>query len=385
MTATHGIYFDNAATTRPDPRVIEAVHAVWREDWGNPASGHQWGQRAQRHLNGARRVLAGSFGRRPGNVVFTSGATEANNLALGGVMARAADGQALVVSAIEHPAVAEVADAIEAQGRCPVARVGVDGQGRLRLEELDTLLEVGNVKLVSVMAVNNEVGVVQDLRAIAERVHGAGALLHVDAVQAVGKLPRADYAESADLLSISAHKIHGLAGSGALLLPRRLQLEPMLHGGGQQRGRRPGTESVGAAVGLARAVELALSSRGEDAPRLQKLRDRLAAKLAELPTVRVTAAAAPRAPHIVHLTLAGLEAEPLQIRLDRLGIATSVGSACSTGALNASPVLEAMGVGPDRLHGALRISFSRESSAAEVDRFLDLFPRELEALRAATR
>jgi cysteine desulfurase len=327
--------------------------------------------------------VAEAFGRRPGDVVFTSGATEADNLALRGVL-EAAEPGALLVSAIEHPAVAEVADALADEGRTRVERVGVDEQGRLDLDALEAGLEAGDVRLVSVMAVNNETGVAQDLRAVAERVHAAGALLHVDAVQAVGRIARDDYVH-ADLFSISAHKIHGLSGSGALILSRTVRLRPLLFGGGQQRGRRPGTESVATAVGLATALELALDSQEPEAARLTALRDRLVDELEKHPGLRITSGQARRAPHIVHLTLDSLAAEPLQIRLDRAGIATSVGSACSTGALEPSPVLRAMGLPPERLHGALRISLSRESSAEEVERFLAVFARELEALRRALR
>jgi cysteine desulfurase len=261
--------------------------------------------------------------------------------------------------------------------------LAVDEQGRLDLDELRRCLRPGETRLVSVMAANNESGVAYPMREIASLCHEAGALYHCDAVQAVGKLPLHDAGHFVDLLSISAHKFHGPKGSGALLVRDGVALRAMVTGGGQERGRRSGTENPAGIVGLAAALELATQALPEAAPRMARLRDRLEQGLREqVRNLWVTAAEAPRTPNTLHLSMADVESDALLTLLDEAGIAVSAGSACSTGSLEASHVLIAHGLPAERMHGALRLSLSRDTTEEEIDRVLELMPPLIARLRS---
>jgi cysteine desulfurase len=377
------IYLDNNATTRLDPAVLAAMMPLMTEHWGNPGSAHSGGRPVARAVYAARRTVAERFGLAPDEIVFTASATESDNLALRGVV-EAADGpRHLITTAVEHPAVLDTARALESEGLCELTVLGVSGDGQLDLDELRAAIRPRETVLVSIMGANNETGVLFPIEEIAAIVHEAGSLLHVDAVQLIGKVEAGWTRWPVDLWSLSAHKFHGPKGVGLLTAPRRIKLHPMVVGGGQERGLRSGTENPAGIVGIARALELALDGSVQAVPRMRRLRDDLARGLVTaIDGLRISGAGADRNANTLHLTLPGIEAEPLLVQLDREGIAVSAGAACSSGALMASHVLQAMAVEKDRIHGVLRISLSRESTAAELDRVLELLPPMVERLRA---
>ena len=368
------VYLDCNATTPPDERVLQAMHDCLAAHWGNPSSLHQAGRAARADLDRAREQVAALVGVHPSQVVFTSGGTEANNLALWSFCARAETPGVLAVSAIEHPSLLEPARAWAARG-WRLVELPVDGEGRLDMAALDEALAAG-AGLVSVMAANNETGVLQDIPAIAGRVRSAGAVLHTDAVQMAGKLPLDFAALGAQMMSLSAHKIHGPKGVGALILDKALEFTPMLVGGGQERGRRAGTENVAGIVGFGVAAELAAQELEDRSARLRKLRDYLESRLAELPGVVVFGQGAERLPNTVQLALPGIEGEALLMQLDREGIAVSSGSACSSGSREPSHVLMAMGIEETLARGAIRVSLGRHNSMADIDRLIEVLRRQ---------
>ena len=376
------IYLDNNATTRLDPEVLTAMMPLLTEHWGNPGSSHAAGRPVAKAVYAARRAVADRFGLEPGEIVFLASATESDNLALRGVITACDGPRHLITTAVEHPAVLDVARAMEKEGLCSLTILGVDRDGQLDLDELRHALRPGETRLVSVMGANNETGVLFPIPEIASIVHEAGALLHVDAVQLIGKVG-ADWTRwPVDLFSLSAHKFHGPKGSGLMTAPRRVKLNPMVVGGGQERGLRSGTENPAGIIGIAKALELALDHSAQAVPRMRAMRDRLATGLtAEIAGLEVTSARFARNANTLHVTIPGVEAEPVLVNLDREGIAVSAGSACSSGALKASHVLMAMGMPKDRIHGVLRISLSRETTDAEIDRVLEVLPPIVEKVR----
>ena len=385
MSLDRTVYLDNNATTRLDEDALAAMLPLLSEQWGNAGSGHHVGRPVARAVNAARRSVADRYRVRPADVVFCAGATEADNLALRGSLAARSGRRHLVTTAVEHPAVLDCARALEAEGAGELSIVGVDAAGRLDLDALEAALRPDDTALVSVMAANNETGVLFPIEEVAARAHAAGAWLHVDAVQLVGKTTVDPIAAGADLVALSAHKFHGPKGVGVLILGDGVEPAPILHGGGQEKGRRPGTLNAPGIVGLARALERVDEEDATALPRMRALRERLEGGLrAAVSDLRITGAAAERVANTTHLTVPGVEAEALLVQLDREGIACSAGSACSTGALEPSPVLVAMGVAPDRLHGALRLSLSRETTEADVDRVLEVLPAAVARLRALT-
>ncbi|WJW76256.1 cysteine desulfurase family protein [Thiohalobacter sp. IOR34] len=376
------VYLDYNATTPLDEGVLEAMLPYLREQFGNPSSVHATGRLARAAIDRARQQVAELVGVAPGQVIFTSGGTEANNLALWARCAAAKAPGRLAVSAIEHPSVLAPAEAWAARG-WQLDRLPVDADGRLQMAALERSLASGT-ELVSVMLANNETGVLQDIPAIAGRVRAAGAVLHTDAVQAAGKLPLDFAASGAGLMSLSAHKIYGPKGVGALIVDRALELVPLLVGGGQERGLRAGTENLAGIVGFGAAAELARQRLRQDAERLRALRERLEEQLAALPGVSLFARAAPRLPNTLQLALDGIDGEALLLQLDREGLAVSSGSACSSGSTEPSHVLTAMGVEAQRARGAIRISLGRHSSEADIDRLVGVLRRQQEwAARAA--
>ncbi|HKK70903.1 MAG TPA: cysteine desulfurase family protein, partial [Candidatus Krumholzibacteria bacterium] len=385
MPSHRTVYLDNNATTRLDEDVLDTMLPFLREQWGNAGSGHHVGRPVARAVNAARRSVADRYGVRPGDVVFCAGATEADNLALRGSLAARPDRRHLVTTAVEHPAVLDCARMLESEGLCELSIVGVDGQGRLDVDALEAALRPGETALVSVMGANNETGVVLPLAEVAARARAAGAWLHVDAVQLVGKSTVDPIEAGADLIALSAHKFHGPKGLGALILRRGIDPSPIVHGGGQEKGRRPGTLNAPGIVGFARALERVDEEDPTAIPRMRALRERLESGLsAAVADLEITGAGVDRVANTTHVTVPGVEAEALLVQLDREGIACSAGSACSTGALEPSPVLVAMGIAPDRLHGALRLSTSRETTEADVDRLLEVLPPVVARLRALT-
>ena len=375
------IYLDHNATTPLDARVLEAMLPYLKGPYANPSSQHRVGRAARDAVETARAQVAALVGAEPGEVIFTSGGTEANNLAVKGVAAGAAKGR-LLYSGVEHPCVLEPMKALAAQG-WTVETIAVDGEGRVDLDALGRQLRARDVRLVSCMVANNETGVVQDVARIAALAHGAEALLHADAVQAAGKIPMDFRQLGADLMSVSSHKIYGPKGAGALVVAAGIALEPLLHGGGQERGLRGGTENVAAIVGFGVAAELARAELESRHAHLLRLRERLEQQLAALPGLRIFGAGAPRLPNTVQFAVPGMHSATLLGLLDKKGFAVSSGSACASGTDEASHVLLAMGVPQELALCAIRVSFGKENVAADADRFVTALRELLAGLGAA--
>jgi len=363
------VYLDWNATTPLRPEAREAMAAAWDLP-GNPSSVHAEGRKARRLVEDARAAVAGAVGALARNVVFTSGGTEANALALapGLRLQSGAPVQRLVVSAIEHASVL-------AGGRFPaeaIVTVGVSGSGLVHLDRLRETLAGGPPALVSVMLANNETGAVQPIAEVAEIVHAAGCVLHVDAIQALGKIPFDINVLNADLATVSAHKIGGPKGVGALVWTEAVQgLEPLLRGGGQERGHRAGTENVAGIAGFGAAVKAAMGMLKKDAIRLESLRNRLETGLRQTPGLLIFSQDVQRLPNTTLFTVPGLRAETAVIGFDLAGIAVSSGSACSSGKVQPSHVLEAMGFGRELAQGGVRLSLGWSTSDADIDRCLE--------------
>ena len=363
------IYLDWNATTPLRPQARDAMAGAW-DLLGNPSSVHAEGRQARKLVENSRARVAGAVGALPRNVVFTSGGTEANALALTSGLRRGSGHQVerLVVSAIEHASV--LAGGRFAPGS--IDTVGVMRSGLLDLDRLRAALAGGPPALVSVMLANNETGAVQPVAQAAEIVHAAGGLLHVDAIQALGKISFDINMMNADLVTLSAHKIGGPKGVGALVLAEGvLGFDPLLRGGGQELGRRAGTENVAGIAGFGAAVKATMEGRDSDAIRLENLRNRLEDGLRDTPDLIVFADSAPRLPNTTLFTVPGLKAETAVIGFDLAGVAVSSGSACSSGKVQPSHVLEAMGFGPELAQGAVRLSLGWSTSEADVDRCLE--------------
>jgi cysteine desulfurase len=377
------IYLDWNATTPLRPEAREAMAAAW-DLGGNPSSVHAEGRQARGLVEQARVSIADAIGALPRNVIFTSGGTEANALALTPGLRRSSGFPVtrLLVSAIEHASVL-------AGGRFPteaVGTIGVTRAGLLDLDRLRAMLEGGPPALVSVMLANNETGAVQPVAEAGEIVHSAGGLLHVDAIQALGKIRFDINAMNADLVTLSAHKIGGPKGVGALLLAEGLPgPEPLLRGGGQELGRRAGTENVAGIAGFGAAAKAAMAVLQRDAIRLKNLRNRLEAGLRQTAGVIVFADEAARLPNTTLFTIPGLKAETAVIGFDLAGLAVSSGSACSSGKVQPSHVLEAMGFGPELAEGAVRLSLGWSTSDADVDRCLEAWRKLADILLRGVR
>jgi cysteine desulfurase len=378
------VYLDHAATTPVRPEVLEAMLPyLTAQSFGNPSSAHRFGRAARAGIEQARRQIAEALSAEPNQVVFTSGGTEADNLGIVGAALAARERGARMcaaVSAIEHKAVLAAAHAVCHLGGSEVV-LPVDGGGSLDLDALDRALADGPA-VVSVMWVNNEIGVIQPVQEIAGRCRDAGVTFHTDAVQAFGKIPVSVNGLSCTLLTISGHKIGAPKGIGALIVRDRKAIEAIIHGGGQQFGIRPGTENVAGAVALGRAAELAAREQADHANRLRTLRDELASRLKTLvPELVVNAEDSTRAPHLLSVSIDGADSEALLMHLDLAGVAASSGSACSTGAVEPSHVLVAMGVSRERALGTIRFSFGRESTMADVDRAAEVVPAVVAKVR----
>jgi cysteine desulfurase len=367
------VYLDHAATTPVRSEVLEAMMPWFSTRFGNPSSVHRLGREARVALDEARERVAATLGAHHDEVCFTSCGTEGDNFAVIGAWraARASGRNAVLSTPIEHKAVLAACHQVAREGGeerfAPVSRDGV--------VDLDAFTQSCNATLAvaSVMWVNNEIGVVQDIPTLTERAKAAGALMHTDAVQAFGKIAFDMRTLPVDLLAISGHKIGAPKGIGALFIRRGVQLEPLLHGGSQDRGRRPGTENLPYAVGLAVACELAVQEREADVAHLLALRERLEARVRDaMPDVIIHGANAPRAPHVTNLSIPGTDAETLLMALDLRGIQASGGSACQSGSVGMSHVLQAMKVAPEIASGALRLSLGALSTEENVDRAADV-------------
>jgi cysteine desulfurase len=377
------VYLDWNATAPLRPEARQAMAAAW-EVAGNPSSVHAEGRQARRLVEDARAAISAAVGARPQEVVFTSGGTEANALALTPGLRRSAGEpvRRLLVSAIEHPSVLS-------GGRFSSEAIGtiqVTGSGLIDLDHLRRLLAAGPPALVSVMLANNETGALQPVGEVADIVHEAGGLLHVDAIQALGKIPFDINSMKADLVTLSGHKIGGPKGVGALALAEDVQgLEPQLRGGGQELGRRAGTENVAGIAAFGAAARAAIAALRGDAARLRGLRDRLEKGLMQTPGMIVFSDDAPRLPNTTLFTVPGLKAETAVIGFDLGGIAVSSGSACSSGKVQPSHVLEAMGFGKELAQGAVRLSLGWSSSEADIDLALQAWRKLADALLRGRR
>lgn len=368
------IYLDHGATTPVRSEVLEAMLPFFGPRFGNPSSTHRWGREARVALDEARERLARALGAAADEICFTSGGTEADNLAvLGAWRALRHAKRAVVSTPIEHKAVLAAVHQVEAEGG--VARLaGVERNGLVDQASFEAALD-GDTALASVMWVNNEIGTVQDVPALAAAARAQGVLFHSDGVQALGKVAVDLRQVPVDYLSVSGHKVGAPKGIGALFIRRGAPVAPMLHGGQQDRGRRPGTENVAMAVGFARAVELAVAEREAECARIARLRDALeAALLARIPDAVVHGRGAPRAAHVLNISVPGTDSESMLMALDLQGVACSAGSACQSGSIDPSHVLTACGVRHDLAIASIRMSLGALSSEAHVARVAELFP-----------
>ncbi|MFQ5642197.1 MAG: cysteine desulfurase family protein [Thiogranum sp.] len=374
------LYLDYNASTPLDERVLEAMTECMAGLPGNPSSTHQFGRAMRARVDRAREQVAALAGVQATQVIFTAGGSEANNLALHAVTADRAAGR-IAVSRIEHPSVLEAAQALTGQG-WQLDLIGVDSQCRVTTQALAEKLH-RDTRLVSVMMANNETGVIQDIAALADRARSAGAIFHTDAIQAAGRI-RLDFASSGvQLLSLSAHKIYGPQGVGALIVDKSLELMPIVYGGGQEKGLRAGTENVAGIVGFGVAAELARTQLEQRSTHTRGLRDRLEQGLARYAEITVFAREAERLPNTVQLAVAGIDGETLLMQLDRAGIAVSSGSACASGKSEASHVLLAMGVDAAVARGAIRVSLGKDTTAADVDTLLAALDKQIKWLQKA--
>jgi len=377
------IYLDHNATTPVDPRVLEAMLPAWRDNFGNPSSLHWFGQQARAAIDEARGQVAALIGATPGEIVFTGSGSEADNLALRGLAAVAREPRRRIVhSAIEHHAVVNSAKALAEEG-FDVASVRAGADGRVDLDELRSKIDERTL-LVAVMLANNETGSIQPLAEVAALARSRGALLHCDAVQAAGKIPLDVGALDVDTLALSAHKIYGPKGVGALYVRRGTRMKALLRGGAQEKNRRAGTENVAGIVGLGRAAVLARAELAADAARLGALRDRLEARLLAIPGSRRNGDE-PRVPNTVNVSFEGIEAESLLLALDLMGIAVSTGAACAAGAVEPSHVLRGMGLPMERVQASLRFSLGRGNDEAQIERAAAAVAEAVQRQREAAR
>ncbi len=369
------IYLDHAATTPVRDEVLEAMRPFFGARFGNPSSTHRWGREARAALDEARERVAACLGARADEVCFTSGGTEGDNLAILGIWrhARAAGRNAVVTTPVEHKAILGAVHQAAAEG-AEERFLDVDSNCVVTVESFDRQVR-DDVAVCSIIWVNNEIGTVQPLPEFAEKAKACGAAVHTDAVQAFGKVTINAASQAFDLLSISGHKIGAPKGIGALFIRRGTQLQPLMHGGAQDRGRRPGTENVPYAVGLATAAELTLTEHEQESSRLRKMRDRLElAILTALPDAVIHGRGAERAPHVLNISVPGTDSESLLMALDLRGIAASGGSACQSGSISPSHVLVAMGVRPDLASAAIRMSVGCLTTEECIDRVAEVFP-----------
>ncbi len=376
-------YFDSNATTRIAPEVVESMLPLWTDDWGNPSSAYTFGHRVAASLDTARSQVAALINADPQEVIFTSCGTEASNAALQSALATQPGKRHLVMSAVEHSANLKLGQLLEKRG-CEVTLLPVDSLGELDVHELAESVRP-DTALVSVMTANNETGVIFPIEEIAALCRSKGVLFHTDAVQAPGKLKLDVRAWGVDFLSLSAHKLHAPKGIGILYARRGVPFSPLVVGGGQERGRRAGTENTGYIVVFGRAAQLAQQSLEADVPRIRALRDRLESGIfSRITGVTRNGAVEPRLPNTSNLSFSACEAEAILLLLDRAGICASSGSACTTGSLAPSHVLTAMGRTPAQALGSVRFSLSKYTTDAEVDFLLAKLPAMIDTLRGSS-
>ncbi|MCB5191636.1 cysteine desulfurase [Methylobacillus arboreus] len=374
------VYFDNNGTTALHPKVLQAMLPYLSEQQGNATSRHIFGRAARNAIDQAREQVAEAVGAHPSQVIFTSGGTESDNLAITGV-ANALGAGRIAVSRIEHPAVSRPAEALKWQG-WKLDRIGSNRHGQVEKTSLETILE-NKTDMVSVMLANNETGVIQDVAVLGELARRHKAYMHTDAVQALGKID-VDFASlNIHAMSLSSHKINGPQGAGALILDKRIDIQPLLYGGGQEKGLRSGSENIAAIVGFGAACNLAATEARNRQSKLISLRTRLEQGIQKLDAI-IFGAEAERLPNTSFFAFDGIEGETLVMALDKQGFAVASGSACSSDNTEPSHVLLAMGIHPDIARGAIRVSLGNNNEAQEVDAFLQALERELSRLRKLT-
>ena len=376
------IYMDNAATTRVTEPVFEAMRPYFCEIFGNPSSVHAFGREARKAVEQARRQVAAALGAQAGEIYFTGSGTEADNWALrGAAYAQKARGRHIITTQIEHHAVLHAAEQLEKEGFA-VTYLPVDGDGVVSLEALEKALRP-DTTLVSIMAANNEIGAIQPIHEAAKLARAHGALFHTDAVQAIGCVPIDVKADGIDLLSLSGHKFHAPKGVGALYIRSGVKLQRLIYGGAQEKTQRGGTENVASIVGMGKAIELAMESMESRNAYVSGLRDRLIEGiLRRIPETRLNGHRTRRLSGNVNVSIRYIEGEALLLSLDMKGIAGSSGSACTSGSLDPSHVLLAIGLPHEIAHGSLRLSLSEENTAEEVDYTIDALVEIVERLRA---
>lgn len=374
------LYLDNNATTQPDPEVVVAMLPYLTELYGNPSSMHTFGGQVGKAIQEARENVAALLGAEPTEVIFTSCGTEGNNTAIRAALAAQPDRNQIITTQVEHPCVLNVCKQLEKQGY-KVTYLSVDRKGQLDLMELEAAL-TGNTALVTTMYANNETGTIFPIENIGALAKAYGATFHVDAVQAVGKIPLNLKSSTIDLLTLSGHKLHAPKGVGALYVKRGFRFRPFLLGGHQERGRRAGTENVAGIVGLGKAAELELREMAESTKQEAKLRDRLEKTLlATIPDCEVNGDIKNRLPNTTNIGFKYIEGEAILLSLDKFGICASSGSACTSGSLEPSHVLQAMGLPYTTLHGSIRFSLCRYTTDKEIDKVLEVMPGIVQRLR----
>lgn len=373
-------YFDHNATTPLDARVLDAMLPFLHEQYGNASSRHDLGISARRAIDQAREQVAALVNVRPPQVVFTSGGTEANNLFIKGAAEILKPSQ-IAISAIEHPCVARPAEALARKG-WGVRKLAVARDGKVDVKDVAAALQTPT-GIVSVMLANNETGVIQDVAAVAERARAAKAWMHTDAVQALGKIAVDFEALKVHAMTLSAHKIYGPKGAGALIVDKRIELAPLIAGGGHEHGLRSGTENVPAIVGFGAAAELAASRMAELAPRLEKLRARVERGLSSMGAA-IFGAQSTRVPNTSYFAIKGIDGETLIIELDKSGFGVAAGAACSSANPEPSATLLAMGIAPEIARGAVRFSLGAANTAQEVDDFLKALKQVVARLKNLT-
>ena len=374
------IYFDNNATTKVADEVLEEMKPLFCELYGNPSSMHTFGGQISHKIRRAREQVANLLGCEPSEIIFTSGGTESDNAAIKGTLSAAPNKRKVITTRVEHPAVLGACRDLENHGYT-VVELGVDKQGNLDLAELEEQIDDDTV-LVTIMYANNETGVIFSVDEIAEIVTGRGVIFHTDAVQVVGKIPLNLSKSNIDLLSLSGHKLHGPKGVGALYVRKGTRIAPFMLGGHQEAGRRAGTENVPGIVGLGKACELAAENIEQENRKVKYLRDKLEnAILEKCPDCRLNGDKENRLPNTSNISFEYIEGEAILLMLDKFGICASSGSACTSGSLEPSHVLRAMGVPFTAAHGSIRFSLSRYNTEEEVDYTIEKVPGIINRLR----
>ena len=376
------IYMDNAATTAVSPEVLQAMLPYFTDIYGNPSSIHSTGRDARRAVDAARKQVAAAIGAQPTEIYFTAGGSESDNWAIKGTaFAKRAKGNHIITSQIEHHAVLHTCAWLEKQG-FEVTYLPVDEFGRVRVEDGEKAITDKTI-LISIMAANNEIGTLQPITEIGKLAKSRGILFHTDAVQAMGAIPIDVNAMNIDMLSMSGHKFHGPKGIGVLYVRKGVHPDIFMHGGAQERGQRAGTENLAGIVGIGKAIELATQNLEANAARMSRLRDKLIdGILAEIPDVRLNGHRTERLPNNVNVSIRYIEGEAMLLRLDLAGIAGSSGSACTSGSLDPSHVLLAIGLPHEIAHGSLRLSLGTDTTEEQVDEVLRVLPGIVKDLRA---